>query len=56
MHVFERFYKADQSRNREAEGNGLGLPIVKKIIDLHKGDIQVRSKLGEGTEVTVVLP
>ncbi|QTD43407.1 cell wall metabolism sensor histidine kinase WalK [Sporosarcina sp. Te-1] len=55
MHVFERFYKADQSRNRNAEGNGLGLPIVKKIVDLHKGSIQVRSEFGEGTEVTVVL-
>lgn len=54
MHVFERFYKADQSRNRDAEGNGLGLPIVKKIIDLHKGGIQVKSQLGEGTEVRVI--
>ncbi|TKC16789.1 sensor histidine kinase [Robertmurraya kyonggiensis] len=55
MHVFERFYKADKSRNRNAGGNGLGLSIVKKIIDLHKGEIQVRSEVGKGTEIMVLL-
>lgn len=55
MHIFERFYKADQSRNRMAGGNGLGLSIVKKIIDLHKGDIRVQSEFGAGTEFTVTL-
>lgn len=55
MHIFERFYKADHSRNRKAGGNGLGLSIVKKIIDLHKGDIRVQSEIGKGTEITVVL-
>lgn len=53
MHLFERFYKADQSRNRNSEGNGLGLPIVKKIIDLHNGKIYVQSELGNGSEITV---
>lgn len=53
MHIFERFYKADKSRNRNIGGNGLGLSIVKKIIDLHKGEIQVKSQIGKGTEIIV---
>ncbi|MFL0195839.1 sensor histidine kinase [Clostridium sp. WILCCON 0269] len=56
IHVFERFYKADKSRNRTKEGSGLGLSIVKKIIDMHKGTIEVSSKLGKGTTFMVSLP
>lgn len=55
VHIFERFYKADSSRNRNFGGNGLGLPIVKRIIDLHKWGIQVQSEFGKGTEITVTL-
>lgn len=55
-HIFERFYKADSSRNRSVGGSGLGLSIVKKIIDMHHGEIDVNSHLGEGTEFTVKLP
>jgi signal transduction histidine kinase len=54
--IFERFYKADKSRNRAGGGSGLGLSIVKKIVDLHGGAIDVRSRPGEGTEFTVRLP
>lgn len=49
-------YKADKSRNRLVTGSGLGLSIVKKIIDMHKGTITVHSKLGEGATFTVKLP
>lgn len=54
--IFERFYKADKSRTRSKEGSGLGLSIVKKIIDLHKGTIQVESNVGVGTSFVVCLP
>ncbi len=55
-HVFERFYKADQSRERTREGSGLGLAIAKKIVDLHQGTIGLTSKVGGGTTFTVSLP
>jgi len=54
--VFERFYKTDQSRNRNVGGNGLGLAIAKKIVTLHHGTIEMKSQLGEGTTVIVCLP
>lgn len=56
MHIFDRFYKADPSRNRSSGGSGLGLSIVKKIIEMHNGDIQVESTPNEGTEIKVILP
>ncbi len=55
VHLYERFYKADKSRNRNAGGSGLGLSIVKKIIELHDGQIHVDSKPGKGTDITVEL-
>jgi signal transduction histidine kinase len=55
-HVFERFYKADRARSREAGGSGLGLAIVKRIVDLHRGFVDVTSKHGEGSTFTVTLP
>ncbi|KEK24150.1 sensor histidine kinase [Bacillus gaemokensis] len=56
QHIFERFYKADSSRNRAHGGSGLGLAIVKKVIDLHKGEIRVESVVGNGTECIVSIP
>ncbi|MEQ6356295.1 HAMP domain-containing sensor histidine kinase [Lysinibacillus sp. M3] len=55
-HIFERFYKADQSRTAENGGSGLGLSIVKKIVDMHNGTITVESKLAEFTTFFVTLP
>ncbi|MFN4227171.1 MAG: sensor histidine kinase [Candidatus Ratteibacteria bacterium] len=54
--VFERFYVVDKSRSRETGGTGLGLAIVKHIVLLHKGTIDIKSSLGQGTEVIVSLP
>ncbi|MNO63669.1 Alkaline phosphatase synthesis sensor protein PhoR [compost metagenome] len=56
IHIFERFYKADRSRNRNLGGSGLGLSLVKKIIDIHHGTVTVTSRLDEGTEFTVRIP
>ncbi len=55
-HVFERFYKADQSRVAKNGGSGLGLSIVKKILDMHHGSITVQSKLAEHTTFTITMP
>jgi two-component system, OmpR family, phosphate regulon sensor histidine kinase PhoR len=54
--IFERFFKADKSRRLSIQGNGLGLSIVKKIIDIHQGTIHMKSKLGVGTTITISLP
>ncbi len=48
-HIFERFYRVDKSRSRERGGSGLGLSIVKHIIDSHNQKIDVKSKANEGT-------
>ena len=54
--VFERFYRADNSRNRDTGGTGLGLAIVKEIVALHKGRIEVRETPGGGATFRIKLP
>ncbi len=53
--IFERFYRVDESRTRSA-GSGLGLSIVKTLVEKMNGSVSVRSKLGEGSIFTVTLP
>ena len=55
-HIFERFYRADKSHSRQIGGTGLGLAITYNVIMLHKGDIRVQSKLGEGSHFFVRVP
>ena len=52
-HIFERFYREDEARNREIKSYGLGLSIVKEIITLLNIDIQIESQLGKGTKITL---
>ena len=52
--VFERFYRADPSG--AIPGSGLGMSLVKEIIELHHGSVEVQSELGQGTTVKLWLP
>jgi len=55
-HLFERFWRAEKSRNRATGGSGLGLAIVKQLVEAHHGEVQVESQTGSGTRFTVHLP
>lgn len=55
-HLFERFYRADPSRDRSQGGYGLGLAIAKSIVETHRGKISVASSAASGTTFTVLLP
>ena len=54
--IFERFYRVDKARSREFGGSGLGLSIAKEILDKNGGSIDIKSKVGEGTEVVIKVP
>ncbi|MEQ8676177.1 MAG: ATP-binding protein [Aggregatilineales bacterium] len=55
-HIFDLFYKGNEARTSNGSGAGLGLYKVKKIVNLHGGDITVKSEVGEGTTIIVSLP
>ncbi|MBE9014865.1 HAMP domain-containing histidine kinase [Chroococcidiopsidales cyanobacterium LEGE 13417] len=54
--IFERFYRVDEARTRTTGGSGLGLPIVKTLVEGMGGSVTLRSKLGEGSVFTISLP
>jgi len=54
--VFERFWRADQSRNTKTGGSGIGLAITKRLVELHNGEIEVKSELGKGSTFRFSLP
>ena len=54
--VFVEFEQVDNSYTREYEGTGLGLPLVKKMVEMHGGYVYLKSVLGQGTEVIFTIP
>ena len=54
--IFERFYRVDRIRSRQLGSTGLGLPIVKDIVESHGGSVRVESELGKGSTFTVAIP
>ena len=55
-YLYERFYRGEKSRDRKTGGIGIGLSIVKALVDAHQGEIKIESKLNTGTIVTVFFP
>ena len=55
-HLFDRFYRVDESRARDDGGSGLGLAIAKSIVEMHKGRIWAESEKGKGLRVVIELP
>ncbi|MFK7921807.1 MAG: tetratricopeptide repeat protein [Bacteroidia bacterium] len=55
-HIFDRFYQADSSESQAQPGTGIGLSLVKELVELHKGSVLVQSELGKGTSFQISLP
>ncbi len=55
-HIFERFYRVDKERSRQAGGFGLGLAIVRQIVELHGGQIKATSQVQQGSQFQIRLP
>ena len=56
VRVFERFYRVDKSRSKSTGGTGLGLAITKELINIHNGEISVKSEPNKGTIFIVRIP
>lgn len=54
--IFDRFFRADKSRNSNIPGSGIGLSIVKEVIDAHRGTMEVESSIGKGSTFTIIIP
>jgi signal transduction histidine kinase len=54
--IFEPFFRSDPSRTRSTGGVGLGLVVVRRIVEAHHGTVEVHSELGSGTRFSVTLP
>jgi signal transduction histidine kinase len=54
--LFERFYRVDRARSRTQSSTGLGLPIVKQVVEAHGGEVRVESELGRGSVFIITLP
>ena len=51
--IFDKFYRTDKSRNKNSGGTGLGMSILKKIVDIHKGEITIKSEENKETTITL---
>jgi signal transduction histidine kinase len=55
-HIFQPFYRGRRALDSQVRGSGIGLSVVMHVVRMHGGDVQVDSRAGEGTTVTIVLP